>query len=90
MTLGGEWVLKRPERSFLRQLRANASISQELSQIKERKSVSLDRPTGIPNSTEQGEADGLYLPYSYVANVLVDGKPFYANAKIIGILPLTG
>lgn len=84
MTLGGEWVLKRPERSFLRQLRANASISQELSQIKERKSVSLDRPTGIPNSTEQGEADGLYLPYSYVANVLVDGKPFYANAKIIG------
>ena len=62
MTLGGEWVLKRPEHSFLRQLRANASVSQEFSQIKERKSVSLDRPTGIPNSTEQGEADGLYLP----------------------------
>ncbi|OKZ13329.1 MAG: collagen-binding protein [Bacteroides oleiciplenus] len=83
MTLGGEWVLKRPEHSFLRQLRANASVSQEFSQIKERKSVSLDRPTGIPNSTEQGEADGLYLPYNYVADMLIDGKPFYASAKVI-------
>ena len=84
MTLGGEWVLKRSEQSFLRQLRANASISQEFSQIKERKSVSLDRPMGIPNSTVEGEADGLYLPYNYVANMLIDGKPLYANAKIMG------
>lgn len=84
MTLGGEWELKRPDTSFLRRLRANASLSQEFSRIKERKSVSLDRPMGIPNSTVEGEADGLYLPYSYVANMLIDGKPFYASAKVMG------
>lgn len=84
MTLGGEWTLKRPEHSFLRQLRANASVSQEFSKIKERKTISLDRPTGIPNSLAEGEADGLYLPYHYVADMLIDGKPFYANAKVIG------
>lgn len=84
MTLGGEWVLKRAEHSFLRQLRAGASVSQEFSQIKERKTISIDRPMGIPNSMEEGEADGLYLPYNYVADMLIDGKPFYANAKVIG------
>ncbi|WP_294634598.1 TonB-dependent receptor [uncultured Bacteroides sp.] len=84
MTLGSEWILKRPEHSFLRQLRANTSVSQEFSRIEERKSVSLDRPTGIPNSLIQGEADGLYLPYNYVADMLIDGKPFYASAKVTG------
>lgn len=84
LTLGGEWALKRSKQSFLRRLRANASVSQELSQIKERKTLSLDRPTGIPNSTTEGEADGLYLPYMYVADMLIDGKPLYANAKLMG------
>lgn len=84
MTLGSEWTLKRSETSFLRQLRASASVSQELSRIKEQKSISLDRPMAIPNSLVEGEGDGLYLPYQYVANILIDGKPFYASAKLVG------
>ena len=39
---------------------------------------------GIPNSMEEGEADGLYLPYNYIADMLIDGKPFYTNAKLNG------
>lgn len=84
MTLGSEWTLKRPINSFLRQLQARVSVSQEFNQIKEQKTISIDRPMGIPSSMEEGEADGLYLPYNYIADMLIDGKPFYANAKLNG------
>ena len=35
------------------------------------KRQSIDRPMGIPNSMEEGEADGLYLPYNYIADMPV-------------------
>lgn len=82
--IGMGWTLKRSADSFLRELNAKASVSQELSKIKEQKSVSIDRPTATPSSTETGEADGEYLPYTYIGNMTVDGKPFYANAKLMG------
>lgn len=90
LTLGGEWSLRRPAGSFVRLLQAKVSASQEFSRLTERRTVSIDRPTGIPNSMTEGEADGLYLPYNYVAEVTVDGKPFYANAKLGGEFTFDG
>lgn len=81
--VGASWSLKRAE-SVFRRLVANVSVSREYDKIKERCSVSIDRPTAIPNSLTEGEADGTYLPYTYVADMLVDGKPLYANAKLVG------
>jgi len=81
--VGATWSLKRTE-SLFRRLVAHVSVSQEYNRIKEHRSVSIDRPTAIPHSLTEGEADGTYLPYTYVANMLVDGKPLYANAKLLG------
>lgn len=83
-TVSGEWSLKFLEHSLLRTLRANVSLSQEFNRMDETRSISIDRPMAIPNSIEQGEKDGIYLPYNYVANMVVDGKPLYANAKFAG------
>lgn len=82
--LASSLQLKRGRDSFLKRLQLNISATQELSKIKEIKTVSLDRPTAMPTSMVEGEFDGEYLPYRYNADMIVDGKPLYANAKIIG------
>lgn len=81
--LNGGWQWK-PDQSFIKAVRAEASLSQSFDRIEEVKSVAIDRPMGIPNSLEEGERDGLYLPYSYIANMVVDGKPLYARVKLSG------
>lgn len=57
------------------------TLSQAFDEIREQKSVSLDRPMAAPNSTETGESDGVYLPYHYLAEMTIDGKPIYVTAK---------
>lgn len=81
--LNGGWQWK-PDQSFIKALRADVSLSQSFDRIEEVKSVAIDRPMAVPNSLEEGEADGIYLPYSYIANMVVDGKPLYARMKLSG------
>lgn len=83
-SLAGRWNLKFSDTSFIRALRANVSFSQEINETTETKSVSIDRPMAIPSSTESGEADGIYLPYNYIAKMVIDGKPFYVNSSFAG------
>lgn len=79
----GTWLsLKFLKGRFFRTVDARATLSQEFSRLKETKTVSLDRPMAVPSSLVQGESDGEFLPYTYVANMLVDGKPMNANAKL--------
>lgn len=66
----------------LRKLDIDALWSYELNEIRERRSVSIDRPTGIPTTSNTGAADGFYLPYHYVADLRVDGKPIYASLRM--------
>src|SRR5699024_7928578 len=35
----------------------------------------------IATQTETGEFDGIYLPYNYVAQMDIDGKPLYVTAS---------
>ena len=49
--------------------------------MRETKSVSLNRPAAIATQTETGESDGIYLPYNYVAQMEIDGKPLYVTVS---------
>lgn len=77
----GKWSMKFPARSWIREVGANVSVSQQWEKMRETKSVSLNRPAAIATQRESGEFDGIYLPYNYVAQMEVDGKPLYATAS---------
>ena len=59
----------------------NTSISLENNLLERKKFISIVRDTPIPNNLEEGEHDGLFLPYQYVAYFRSEGKPFYAFVK---------
>ena len=80
-SLSGGMSLKAPPRSLLKEVNVKTSFKQEFDLMTESRSVAIDRPMAIPCSTEEGEAYGIYLPYSYDACMKVDGKPFYANVS---------
>ena len=58
-----------------------AAVDYSLNKIKQTKFISLDKDTPIPDNTEEGEHDGIFLPYRYTAHLKVDGKPINAYVK---------
>ncbi|MFD1605453.1 TonB-dependent receptor plug domain-containing protein [Flavobacterium artemisiae] len=67
--------------SFLKSLLLSTSISQQIDKIEQTKWVQVSSATAIPNNTEQGESDGIFLTPQYISNLTVDGKPFDAYLK---------
>lgn len=72
--------MKFPDRSWIREINLTTSVSQQWEKMRETKSVSLNRPAAISIQEEEGESDGIYLPYNYVAQMEIDGKPLYVTA----------
>lgn len=70
--------------SFLKTIHISTSLSQQYDKIKQTKWVQISNPTAIPNSTEQGEHDGIYLTPQYISELMVDGKPMDAYFKVTG------
>lgn len=83
-TIGGGWGLSSRNEGFFRSAEIRGSVSQEVSRITQVKRVSLDRPTAILNFTESGVYDVEYLPYEYLTDMTIDGKPLNAFVKAIG------
>lgn len=70
---------------FFKSLSLDAALAYEWSRIEQQKSVSLSRDMAASTSLEEGEHDGVFLPYHYIANVTVDGKPLNLYAKLKGL-----
>lgn len=70
---------------IIRSLNFDAALSYETNEIEQDKFVSLSRDQIASTSLEEGEHDGVYLPYNYMAYVTVDGKPLSAYAKLKGL-----
>lgn len=68
--------------NVLRKVTFVNALSLSLDKIKQTRFVALDRDYAIPLSYEAGESDGYFLPYTYVADYEVDGKPFYSNTRL--------
>jgi len=58
------------------------STAYEYDQIKRRRLVQLNRTTVAATNREEGEADALLLPWKYMADHEVIGKPFNMYAKL--------
>ena len=71
-----------PEKYFFKSLNFDFATRYEISRIEQDKLVSLSRDQIASTTLEEGEHDGIYLPYKYLANVVVDGKPFNSFAKL--------
>ena len=71
---------------LLKSLSLSAAIDYSKDQIKRTKYISLDKDTPIPDNTEEGEHDGIFLPYRYTAHLKVDGQPLNAYSKAMGEL----
>lgn len=84
IAVGNTFSWKFPNKQFVKALELNTSFSLQLDKTEQTKFVSLSRDVPIASSTEAGEHDGLYLPYKYTANILVDGKPLNAYVKAKG------
>lgn len=69
--------------NFWRKLSFILSASQELNSIEQIKNISLNKPTAIPTAWEEGENNGVFLPYTYEARVTMDGKPLYIASRLI-------
>lgn len=72
------------KRMWVKSLDAMFSSSYEYDVIKRTKLVQLTRQMFAATSLEQGENDGVILPYKYVAYHNVEGKPLNLYAKLNG------
>ncbi|WP_202703730.1 TonB-dependent receptor plug domain-containing protein [Flavobacterium sp. UGB4466] len=70
--------------SFLKAIHSSAAINQQFDKIEQTKWVQVSSATAIPNTTEQGESDGIFLTPQYISNLTVDGRPFDAFFKTMG------
>ena len=68
--------------SFFKSVSLDVAAAYEWSRIEQQKSISLSRDIAASTSLEEGEHDGTYLPYHYVSNVTVDGRPLNVYAKL--------
>lgn len=73
---------------ILRSLNLDVALAYEASRIEQDKSISLSRDIAASTSLEEGEHDGTYLPYHYLAGVTVDGRPLNLYAKLKGLFAL--
>lgn len=75
--------------SFFKSLSLDAAVAYEWSKTEQQKSISLSRDMAASTSLEEGEHDGMYLPYHYISNVTVDGKPLNLYTKLKGLFGVT-
>lgn len=73
--------LRVPSSAFFKGLDINASASQQFDRLERTKLVSPDRVGIAPASSEEGEQDAHLIFGEYIADYVVDGKPFSSFLK---------
>ncbi len=69
------------KQSIFKELAFNFLIAYENNSIEESRLISLSRDIAVSTTLKEGEHDGTYLPYNYIANVKVEGKPLNIYSK---------
>lgn len=77
-----KWTFKRA--SFINTLELLTSVSYEIDKIKQTRFVQVTSPTAIPNTTEPGVSDGIYLPPNWTSHLTVDGRPLSIYSQLNG------
>jgi len=66
---------------ILKTIQVLGNVSYQVDNIKQTRFIAIDRDRPMPSNQGAGEHNGQYLPYTYVANYEVDGKPLNAFIK---------
>ena len=66
----------------LRNLSLTPSVRAQFDKVEQTRDVYLNMPTAIPNSSETGSADAIYLPNHYISELTIDGKPLNAFVQL--------
>lgn len=82
ISVNNSFMLKLPESYFFELVNLDVAARYEMSKIEQDKLVSLSRDQIASTTIEEGEHDGIYLPYKYMSHVMVDGKPFSSFVKL--------
>lgn len=82
MSFNNEIRYSRNKENGLKSISITPSISAQFHAMKQTVSVYLNRPIAVPNSTVEGAHDAIYLPYHYVSDARVDGKPINSFLRI--------
>ena len=82
----GDLTLKSKRNSWLKSAGLMCSAAYEYDDIKRRRLIQLQRTTVAATNHEEGEADALLLPWKYMADHEVEGKPLNIYAKLSGRL----
>lgn len=78
----GDLTLKSKRDSWLKSAGLMCSAAYEYDDIKRRRLIQLQRTTVAATNHEEGEADALLLPWKYMADHEVEGKPLNIYAKL--------
>lgn len=89
LSMSHSLLLTQKNESFFKSLSLDVAAAYEWSRIEQQKAVSLSRDMAASTSLEEGEHDGVYLPYQYISYVTVDGKPLNLYAKLKGLFGIT-
>lgn len=84
-----DWRFK--DLGILKSFNLTASLAQAFDRVEERKNVYLSRPIPLPTATQTGVNDAELLPFNYVADATLDGKPMNVFVKaVLGLGVHTG
>lgn len=82
LSMSHSMLLNPSSPSFFKSMNLDVAAAYEWSRIEQQKSISLSRDMAASTSLEEGEHDGTFLPYHYISNVTVDGRPLNLYAKL--------
>lgn len=82
LSMSHSMLLNPSSPSFFKSMNLDVAATYEWSRIEQQKSISLSRDMAASTSLEEGEHDGTFLPYHYISNVTVDGRPLNLYAKL--------
>lgn len=75
LALGNRLAWSPGGKPLLKKVELTTSVTYESDQIKQVKFVQLTSPTVIPDATQQGVSDGVFLPANWISSLKVDGRP---------------
>lgn len=82
MSMSHSLLLTPTREGFFKSLNLDLALAYESDRIEQDKQINLSRDVAASIVLEQGEHDGLFLPYQYMSHVTVDGKPLNLYAKL--------
>ena len=75
MSIGNSIKYMSEKESILRSIELKTSFSMQFDKLQQTKDIYLQSPSTAPNSTEEGEHEGVFLPNKYLSHLTIDGKP---------------